>query len=160
MKIYITNYDFNILYSKLELLKNYLKETFNVTEVYSENGIYQIDSNNIYKLEIKDKPVKIYDNYFNNLNLLVDLSSIEKKRENYVPVNGIEKYVKNVYYCLDSNTKIKLLIQFDNNTSISNKNNIINFYFEVDEKFGEINDNDLNNYFIKKQLNVFLSILN
>jgi hypothetical protein len=158
MIIFIKDYNLNKLISKLPLLDKYIKETNLIYEIYSEDGIYQIDSNNIYKLCIDDKPIEYYNNYYNSLSLICDNSSINKIKENQVPNNGIENYIKNIYYSLNSTSKIKLVIQIDNNLfNQNNDNNIINVYFEINIKDEDI---DLNNYFIKNELNVFLSILN
>ena len=157
MRIYIKNYNLNKLYSKLKKLEEYLKDIHIFREIYSEEGIYQIDSNHIYKLFINDKPIKQYDEYCNDLTLILDLSCIQKIKENQIPVDGIETCVKNMYYSLQTNSKIKLVIQFDN-SSISSNENIINSYFEINDT--EKEEIDLDNYFIKNELNVFLSLLN
>ena len=71
-----------------------------------------------------------------------------------------------INYSLNSNSKIKLIIQIDNlcneykenkENNENNENNVINVYFEINIKDEDI---DLNNYFIRNELNVFLSILN
>jgi hypothetical protein len=158
MRIFIKDYNLNALVSKLPLLDKYIKETNFIYEIYSKDGIYQIDSNNIYKLCIDDKPIEYYNNYYNSVSLICDISSINKIKENQIPIDGIENYIKNIYYSLDSNSKIKLLIQIDNNLcNENNMINVINIYFEINVKDEDI---DLNNYFIKNELNVFLSILN
>jgi hypothetical protein len=50
-----------------------------------------------------------------------------------------------------------MVIQF-NNLINRDENNIIDVYFEINNK--ECEEIDLNNYFIKNELNVFLSLLN
>ena len=157
MRIFIKDYKLNVLVSKLPLLDKYKNKIDILYEIYTDDGIYHVDSSNIYKLAVNDKPIEFYKNYYESLSLIVDNSTVHKTKENHLPVDGIENCIKNTYYSLNSNSKIKLLIQLDNNLYDNDENNIINFYFEINI---EDEDIDLNNYFIKNELNVFLSILN
>ena len=156
MRIYIKQYNLNTLHKKIKQMEKYIQKTSDFIEIYSEEGIYQIDTNNIYKLAIIDKPVQQYANYYNDLSLIVDYSFSNKIKDSQVPANGIEICVKNIKYSLQSDSKISMVIQF-NKLINRDDNNIIDVYFEINNK--ECEEIDLNNYFIKNELNVFLSLL-
>ena len=97
-----------------------------------------------------NKYSKIYENYSHDYGIIVDNSITNKKEVNQIPVDSIIIPVKMLYYSTDKKSKIKLLIQISSETDET----ILDFYFEINE------DVDVNNIFIKNELNVFLSLLN
>ena len=151
MRIFIKDYNLSNLNNIIKLLEKYLVKTTIQYDAFSNEGIYQIDNSNIYKLEKTDKKIKIHKNYFNNFTILVDSSDIIKVKENQIPPDSIVISIKNMFYQLNSNSKIKLLIQVNNET---HDLILIDFYFIIDE------ETDIDNIFIKNELNVFLSLLN
>jgi hypothetical protein len=157
MRIYIKQYNLNTLQKKIKQFDKYIQKTSDFIEIYSEEGIYHIDANNIYKLAIIDKPIQQYTNYYNDLSLIVDYSFSNKIKDSQVPANGIDICVKNIKYSLQTDSKISMILQVDNLTN-RDESNVIDLYFEINNK--ECEEIDLNNYFIKNELNVFLSLLN
>ena len=151
MKIFIKDYNLSKLNNILKILEKYLIKTTVHYDAFSHEGIYQIDNSNIYKLTQNDKRIKLCEKYYNNFTILVDSSEVIKVKENQIPVDSIIIPIKNMYYQLNSNSKIKLLIQQNNNTD---ELMLIDFYFIIDEEM------DIHNIFVKNELNVFLSLLN
>jgi len=151
MRIFIPNYNLNRLSSKLKLLETYLVNTTTHYEVFSSDGIFQIDSSNTYRFTFVDKCVKLYKNYSNNFDILLDHSVISKVKSTQLPVDSIIIPTKNNYYSLFPNSKLKLLIQM---RSDSQEELLLDFYFIINEEM------DINSIFIKDELNVFLSLLN
>jgi hypothetical protein len=154
MKIYINNFDLNILNKLMNniLISYLIKHTENYIELFTDCGIYQINNKAIYLLEPIDKKMCKYNNYYKNFSLIVDPSYL--KKELIYCVNGdnhFSRQIKREFYKINSNAKIKLVIESCLIDNIYNPNDI---YFECEN---EISINDL---FVKQELIEFLSILN
>ena len=152
MNIYINNFDLNILNILMNNINYLIKDIENYIELFTDSGIYQINNKSIYLLEPIDKEISKHNNYYKNLSLIVDPSYF-KKQLTYC-VNGNNHFsiqIKRELYKLNSNTKIKLVIE---STLIDNEYKPNDIYFECEN---EISINDL---FIKQELIEFLSLLN
>jgi hypothetical protein len=150
MKIFVKDYNLSNIKNIFHLLDKYLVNKTNYYDVYSYEGHFNIENNNIYKIEHTDKYSKIYEKYSDDYGIIVDNSITNKKEVNQIPVDSIIIPVKMLHYSTDKKSKIKLLIQISSETDET----ILDFYFEINE------DVDVNNIFIKNELNVFLSLLN
>jgi len=53
MKIYIENYDIQKLLPLVDQFEKYVVNKNNAIQVYSEDGIFEIDENKIYKIDIR-----------------------------------------------------------------------------------------------------------
>lgn len=154
MRLYIDNFNIEILdeYSKLLQRYDLNKSTENYIELFTDSGIYNINNNCIYLLEVIDREITKHKNYFNNLTLISDLSNFTKTKSSYI--NGEKHFssqVKREIYKHKLDSKIKLVIESYLNDNEYNFNNI---YFEC---INEINITDL---IIKQEIIEFLSILN
>jgi len=154
MRIFIFNYNLHNLNNKIKELEKYLVNTTTYHECVSQEGIYHIDQSNIYKLIHNDKNIIKIEKYATDLDIIIDYSYTEKIKEYQIPQDSIVLSFYNLYYSLAANSKIKLVIQ---KMQKLNEFVITDFYFEINEKNEKI---DINNIFIKKELNVFLSLLN
>jgi len=151
MKIFVKDYNLFNIKKIIHLLDKYLVNKTNFCDVYSKEGHFNIDSNKIYKIEHTDVISKIYTKYSGNFNIIVD-NSISNKSETFqIPVDSIVIPISVLQYSLDKKSKLKLLLIQMNNDS---DETILDFYFEINEEI------DVNNIFIKNELNVFLSLLN
>ena len=152
MKIYSKNICLQKLHKKMKILEKYLCDTKQKLTVYSIDGIFQIDENNIRKMIIlSDNSQKTF--FFGN-ELLIDKTKIKYEKTNFIPSeHEVCKFIE-LTYILDTKSKIKLVIEgkYDE----TNINNFIpnDFYFET-----EIEE-ELQNPVIIEDLNVFLSLLN
>jgi hypothetical protein len=133
------------------------------SEIYSKEGIYIITiHNNIEQLTICDKEVITIENYYNNHTILIDNSSIMKQNVHQIPPEHILQKITRFFICTNKNSPIKLVVEYnndidnikDNKLNNSNSQLPFNFYFETK------NEIDLNNESIKKEIIVFLSLLN
>ena len=152
MKIYINNFNLNILNHIVELFKEKMVKTKTFIELYTNEGIYHIHNKNIYIIEIIDKDIIKYEKFYNNFTLIVDLSYITEN--NTATIEGTTHLpfeIKKTYHKLSNNSSLHLVIEYYYKKSQFIPNNI---YFESEK---EININDI---FIKKELIEFLSILN
>jgi hypothetical protein len=151
MKIFLKDYKLSKLHDKIKLLEPYLVNISEYYEGFSKEGCFLMDSSNIYKLLHQYKPLKIIEKYLHNFTIMVDYSNTIKKKENQIPVDTEVILVKKIQYSIDKKSKMKLIIHTSSNL---HDVKILDFYFEIDEEV------DLNNMFIKNELNVFLSCLN
>jgi hypothetical protein len=63
MRIYINNFNLDILNDISELFKEYMINSKTYIELYTSEGNYHIEEKNIYNLDTCDKDIKIFDNY-------------------------------------------------------------------------------------------------
>jgi hypothetical protein len=166
MRIYIKDYNLKKMQNIINLLNKSGKFDIVETqcrEIYSNEGIYVISIyNNIEQLYIQDKEIITIENYYNNNTLLIDNSIILKGDVHQIPVEHILQSITRYIICTSEKSPIKLVIEYNNDMDYikDNKLNNIdiaipnNFYFETK------NEIDLNNECIKKEIIVFLSLLN
>ena len=132
-------------------------------EIYSKEGIFVISIHNyIEKLNICDKEIITIENYYNNNTLLIDKSYIMKENVHQIPPEHILHNLTRYFICTNQNSPIKLVIEYSNDNDYIKDNKLnnndkplpFNFYLETK------NEIDLNNDLIKKEIIVFLSLLN
>ena len=175
MRIYIKDYNLKKMQNIITLLNKSGK--FNIVEmqcreIYSNEGIYNINMHNVIEqLYIDDKEIITIENYYNNYTLLIDNSIIMKREIHQIPAEHILQTITRYFICSNEKSLIKLVIEYNTenneNNNENNENNSIkgnnlnfnkpipfNFYFESK------NEIDLNNDLIKKEIIVFLSLLN
>jgi hypothetical protein len=150
MKIYIENYNIEKLYKKIKFLNEYLRDKTNVLEIYSDEGIYSVDQNNIYKISYLDRPTKKVK-YTDNTIMMIDPSETIRTIVNQLPADNVIFNYTRYTYQIGANSKIKLVIDLMLNNMESTP---YNFYFDVS------NDIDINNPIFKEDINVFLFHLN
>ena len=88
MKIYINNYNIYNLSKKLKGLNEYLINKTNSIEIYSDEGIYLVDENNIYNITYLDRPIQKI-NYTDDVEMSIDLSTTNSIIVNQLPSDNI-----------------------------------------------------------------------
>jgi len=160
-RIYIQNYDPLLLRKKLSILDEYFRKQETVVELVSPDGLFTVENGNLYKMKSVDK--EIITNDFEGCKLLIDSSYFEKEPVySQIPYDHINLDIVKFYYSQEPAGKIpfiRLVVE-----GLINKNNDkpcvkkydnftpTNFYFLANESF--------ENVLVKKELNVFLSMLN
>ena len=156
MKIYIDNYNIENLPKKMKGLSKYLTNKTNVIEVYSEEGIFVIDQQNIYRVDYLDKPIK-KGKYINEndivFNMIIDTSETTKTIMNQLPPDNVIMKTETHLYQINATSKIKMVINLTLNKDV-NEYKPYDFYFDVS------NDIDINSLIFKEDINVFLFHLN
>lgn len=153
MKIYISNFNLDIIEDISELFKEYLVENKNYSEIYTDKHVYQFNNFNIYRLNAVDKKIEIYNNYYKEFNLIVDKSYFDKVLTK--SVNGFTHCFFNIdelCYKLNKASNLKLIIKTKTNSNNTKK--MYDIYFEYEK------DIDINEYFFKQELIEFLSVFN
>lgn len=151
MKIYIENYNIEKIYKNLASFNNYLINKTNKIDVYSDEGVFSIDQNNIYRITYLDKPTKKVK-YSENINMIIDLSETKTTIVNQIPVNYTILNTLTQNYQINARSKIKFVIDFVLTKNMEYKP--YNFYFDVSD------DIDINGVIFKEDINVFLFHLN
>jgi hypothetical protein len=164
-KIYIKDFDTASLRKKLGKLDEYFRNQETSVELVSPEGLFTIENNKLYKLKPVDK--EIVEREFEGFTLLFDNSYFEKEFIfSHVPYYHINLDVVKFYYGeenLGKKSFLRLVVEglHENEDkfkigeeSIKDKYSDFlptNFYFLANESF--------DNVLVKKELNVFLSML-
>ena len=156
MKIYIDNYNITNLSKKMKGLNKYLTNKTNTIDVYSDEGVFSVDQQNIHKVTYLDKPVKKVK-YINETNtifdLMIDSSETTLSIVNQLPPDNVIMKTETLVYQTCMTSKVKLVI-------ISLLNKHVNEYKPHDFYFDVSNDIDINSPIFKEDINVFLFHLN
>ena len=160
MKIYIKNYNPMNILKKVKLIDEYFYSMKNSTEIISEEGIFYIDDNKFYKIdvildELVEFRIKTYE-------ILLDKTIYNKKLVHQLPSDHNNNNITSFYYSINQKSKIKLVIEgeyksyYKNNEIINKYQHFYptNFYFEAPNEKTEFE------IFNNDDLNVFLSLLN
>jgi hypothetical protein len=162
MKIYINHLNLDALPEILRSLSNNYIKSDTYIQIYSSDGIYEINNSSSKKLVTIDNDIEILQNYHENFTLLVDPSYYEAEDVFQINNEHISKKMKRCFFELNKNSKIKLVIEgevLDDKhfyKRISNEYGIApnDIFFELPEK------TNINDALVKKELIVFLSCLN
>uniref|UniRef100_A0A6C0AYP1 Uncharacterized protein n=1 Tax=viral metagenome TaxID=1070528 RepID=A0A6C0AYP1_9ZZZZ len=127
-------YDLNLLQINITQYK----------DIYSSDGIFRIQNDNIYQLIPQDKPIE--KTTYNNTEFIIDKSYFSFRNEIYcIPIIHLEFNIEYIEFKLNNKSKISLIIEKTNNI-------IIDTYFYTKE-------NNLHNY-LKDDILLIHSLLN
>ena len=137
-------------------LESYLRLEENIVEIFSPEGIFNIENGKMYKLKPID--AQIIETPFDKFVLMLDTSYYEKEQIlSQIPYEHISNLVTRFYYGTTNNNihvnKNKIFLQFIVE-GIHELNKFVptSFYFLLNESF--------DNILVKKEIGVFLSMLN
>ena len=156
MKIYINNFNIEILSTIMKLLNEHYINSKTFIQIYSIDGMYEIDESSVMKLNCLDNDIQIYKNFYDNFTLILDPSYYTKEKVYSINSEHISTKMKRCFFGLNKDSKIKLVIEGEliektaNNYDINPKD----IYFEIP------NNTDINDALVKKEIIVFLSLLN
>ena len=143
----------------LEKLNKYLIKKETINDIYSKEGLYQINENKTYKLFVKSEKIHenviVNTNYGKNIMLLIDDSVIEKEVVYQIPFEHINIPLTIHTYSLNKNNKSGLVLVLEFIQKDKEHLQPVNYYFEYNSKI----DYNINNISIE-DINVFLSLLN
>ena len=143
MKYYIEG-----ILPKFDKIEQFYKKTETTKMIYSNEGIFSVETNNIFKMIPVDKPIKKITNYKKGLTIIVDESYFEKHLlYSQIPFDHIFLEQSFKYYCLGNEER-----KDSNLYLVIEENNPVNYYFLAKE--------NLDNLLIQEELTVFFSLLN
>ena len=143
MKYYIEG-----ILPRFDKIQQFYKKTETTKMIYSTEGIFSVEPNNIFKMIPVDKPIKKITNYKKGVIILIDESYIEKQLlYSQIPFDHTYLEQSFKYYCLGNEER-----KDSNLYLVIEENNPANYYFLAKEK--------LDNLLIQEELTVFFSLLN
>jgi hypothetical protein len=157
MRIYINHLNLDILSNILDILKDYYIGFETYIQIYAIDGIYQIFECLIKKINYIDNNIKIVNNYYNNYTLIEDPSYFTTEITNKLPPEHISITLKRCFFGTNKKSNVKMVIEglpLDKNQNNNFNIKPNDMYFEID------NNSDINDSFIKKEIIMFLSLLN
>jgi hypothetical protein len=142
MKIYLGNYIVGDVMKKIADIDRYYTRAEHSVEIFSEEGIYQVLSNKLYKQNVcDDKIVRI--TRADGIDLIIDKSTVGIKEVHHIPRHHISIPTTQLIY----QTKVhgpKLVIEGSYSGIHSNKDRYFgflpsDFYFEVQSETEDLN---------------------
>ena len=152
MKLYIENYDILKISKKLKQLSSLFINNSYKKEIYSNEGIFTTDKNNLYKITYLDGEISKIPKYIDNINIVIDKSEETREIVNQLPFDNFILNLETRNYVLNPQSKIKLVIDFLITDNMDPEP--YNFYIDIP------NIVDINGPLFKEDLNVFLFHLN
>jgi hypothetical protein len=149
MKLYIDSYHYNPNKLKINLLKNKFKhDKCTSVEFYTDNGIYTIENNELYKLVPMDNPIELVN--IHGLDFIIDKSYYTKKQHHQLSPD--HTIIKKTHYVF-CNSKVSLVVEGDVS---ANDDDFIptNFYFDTHS------NNSIDDIMILNEFNEFLLTFN
>jgi len=156
MKIYINNLNIELLPTIMKLFNDYYINSKTYIQICSIDGIYEIDESSVIVLKCFDNDIQIFKNYYDNFTLILDPSYYITEKVNSINPQHISTRMKRCIFGVNKDSKIKMVIEGElfektaNNCDINPKD----IYFEIP------NSTDINDALVKKEIIVFLSLLN
>jgi hypothetical protein len=148
MKIYLPIFNLNEI--EPSLIKEYLVSSEKKELLWSDEGIFEIKNNKLYKKIIVDDAINDinYINNIDNLAAVFDESTFEENEWFQIPPSHFNQKLIMQYYQIN-NSLLKFVIEYETSPI---KQNMRDFYFTLKNK------SDLEN--IKGDMNTFLLRLN
>ena len=165
MKIYINNLNLEILPNIMTTINEQYIDTETYIQIYAIDSVYQINDAAIKKLNPVDSDIQIHRNYYENFTLIVDPSYYTAETVNKIPLEHITTKMKRCFFQINKKSAVKLVVEGavieDSPFAKKTASTITDYgmkpsdiYFEVAE------DVDITDALIKREINVFLSMLN
>ena len=127
MKIYINNFNIDILPSIIKSFTEYYINSETYIQIYSEDGVFQINDTSTKKQNITDKDIQIFKEYYENFTLIADPSYYTLEETYNIPSEHLSTTVKRCFFTPDKNSIFKLVIE-GNILEENNKNNKDSMY--------------------------------
>jgi hypothetical protein len=152
MKIYINNFNIDILQSVTKTLTEYYINSETYIQIYSEDGLFQINEHSTKKQNIVDKDIEIFKEYYENFTLISDPSYYTLEQTYNIPSDHLSTKVKRCFFTPDKKSIFKLVIEGTILEENNKQNHDYNFgihpydiYIEVDkDKYQTRNNQDRN----------------
>ena len=144
MKFYIEG-----ILPRFDKIQQFYKKTEKTKMIYSVEGIFSVEINNIFKMIPIDKPITKISNYYKKgLTITVDESYFEKQLlYSQIPFEHtfVEQSLKYYYLGNEERKESNLYLVIE-------ENNLSNYYF--------LSKENIDNILIQEELTVFFSLLN
>ena len=130
MKYYIEG-----ILPRFDKIQQFYKKTETTKMIYSNEGIFSVETNNIFKMIPVDKPIKKITNYKKGVTILIDESYFEKQLVySQIPFDHTYLEQSFKYYCLGNIDGVIFDIYL-----VIEEHNPVNFYFVTNEQLNKDN---------------------
>ena len=151
MKIYIDekwNPSKLLNFVKSKKMEEYLVDKINIINIYTKEGIFEVNENNTYKVYITSEESE--NKIINNVNYIFYKSIVDKKLVYQIPNEHINVPTLILKYSANPKLPFKLVIECVNGDNLTP----VDYYFEIDPKI----EYNISNFV--QDSSVFLSLLN
>ena len=151
MKIYIDekwNPSKLLNFVKSKKMDEYLLDKINIINIYTKEGIFEVNENNTYKVYITSEESE--NKIINNVNYIFYKSIVDKKLVYQIPNEHINVPTLILKYSANPKLPFKLVIECVNGDNLKP----VDYYFEIDPKI----EYNISNFV--QDSSVFLSLLN
>ena len=141
MKIYLKN--ISIPKIQKQHVDKYFIKNYKKNYIYTEEGIFNIDNNNLFKMKIKDRPLE--KSVLAGFDIYIDKSIMTKNEEYYhLPIHNYPEELTEEIYKLNAQSSLQMNIEMKENF-------IHNLYF--------VSKCSIDTIGVKKDIITFLSLL-
>ena len=124
-----------IILPRFDKIEQFYKKTETTKMIYSTEGIFSVELNNIFKMIPVDKPIKKITNYKKGVTIVIDESYFEKQLlYSQIPFDHIYLEQSFKYYCLGNIDGVIFDIYL-----VIEEHNPVNFYFVTNEQLNKDN---------------------
>ena len=158
MKICVNSFKYNNNNLKKKLEENCILELQKTTvEIYSENGVFFVENERIYKINYIDGGIETIDNYCENCTIIIDRTIVKKEmKEVYCISNKHIKINKLIQrFQLREKSPLICIVEYNLDT-----NKIHDVYFQLHDKHAAYSSADLDNLFLKEDITSFIRLSN
>ena len=135
-----------------------LRSTQQFTDVYTNEGFFRVDNQNVYRMEPTDVPAVVYPQYYGQCTLVVDPSSFKRTLER--AVCGTEhcvQQVKMLYYRFHAKSKLSFVLECMRQPS---EEEVEESWIVCDAYFESTEPVQVQELFVKQEIIEFLTFLN
>jgi len=161
-KIYITDFNPTEITRKwVDLDPYYVKKT-NTDMIYSDEGIYTMRSNRLFRLFPVDVPAKIIDGGFT----VDDSYFVEKMVDSQIPYDHIRSRKELIHFCVGKRSGIHLIVEGTYSMTASDMGTVTTqhiedkyYNFTPTDMYFFTQENSIDNKLFVQEVNVLLSII-
>jgi hypothetical protein len=151
MKIYIDHFNLDALPELLKNINEYQTSSEEYIQIYSNDGIYLVDSHATIRLKPVDHDIIVLKKYYQDFTLIVDPSFFMVEKAGQIPSEHHAIKMKKDMFALHQKSPVKLVIESEYFFDKYIPNNI---YFELP------NGSHVSDTLVKEEIIVFFSVFN
>ena len=158
MKIYINSfkYNHNNFKKKLEEMCILELQKINV-EIYSENGVFIVENERIYKINYIDGDIETINNYCEDCSITIDRTIVKKEMKNVYCISNKYTKINKLIQRFKLRDKSPLICIVEYNLDIKKIHDV---YFQLHNKHAAYSSADLDNLFLKEDILSFIRLSN
>jgi len=145
-KIYVTNFNPSDIVHKWSGLDPYYMKKTSSDMIYSDEGVYTIKNNKLFRLYPIDMPLQVIDGGFT----LDNSHFVEKMVDSQVPYDHIRIKKDLLHFCVGKRSGIHLIVEGTYTRNVTNVGSILTQH--IDDKYYKFIPSDM--YFVTEEKNI------